>query len=359
LTVHEVVPVSTAGPPPRVLDIHDLSVEFRGATRVVRAVNGVTLGLGTNETLAVVGESGSGKSVTSLAITRLLPSSATITGGTIHIDGVDVRSLSEDGLRAIRGTKVGMVFQDPLTSLDPVITIGVQMTEGAMAHERISRAAANARAEELLLRVGIPDARRRMRSYPHQLSGGMRQRVMIAAALMLRPRLLVADEPTTALDVTIQAQVLELIREVTSQSQTSVLLVTHDLGVVADMTQRVAVMYAGRIVEQGTTDELFARPRHPYTVGLLRSVARLDRGRVDRLPVIEGSPPDPARLPPGCAFQPRCRWAIGVCATESPPLRQVDGAPGHLAACHHPATDAEATEGVPIETLDAQAAVAP
>jgi oligopeptide/dipeptide ABC transporter ATP-binding protein len=355
-----------------VLAVSDLAVEFRSPNRVVRAVNGVSFTLDQARTLAIVGESGSGKSVTSLAITRLLPRSATITRGHVELDGRSLLDLDAEALREVRGRQVGMVFQDPLTSLNPVIDIETQMSEGLRAHERISQGAAREQALTLLRRVGIPDAERRIRSYPHQLSGGMRQRVMIAAALTLRPRVLIADEPTTALDVTIQAQVLELIKEVTSESRTAVLLITHDLGVVADMAGSVAVMYAGRIVEQASTDEIYARPRHPYTIGLLGSVARLDRDRDEVMRPIEGNPPDPARLPPGCPFRPRCRWAIEVCADIDPPLIPLqralatagtasqgfaadavlpavidEGSPGHLIACHNPATPEEARDGAP------------
>jgi oligopeptide/dipeptide ABC transporter ATP-binding protein len=348
-----------------VLAVTELAVEFRSRSRVVRAVNGVSFELGEGRAMAIVGESGSGKSVTSLAITRLLPRDATITRGRVELAGRSLLDLDPEAMREVRGREVGMVFQDPLTSLNPVIDVETQVTEGMRAHERISQGAARERAVAILRRLGIPDAERRLRSYPHQLSGGMRQRVMIAAALTLRPRLLIADEPTTALDVTIQAQVLELMKEVTSESGTAVLLITHDLGVVADMTQSVAVMYAGRIVELAPTEVIYADPRHPYTIGLLGSVARLDRDRDDELRPIEGNPPDPARLPPGCPFQPRCRWAVAACAVTDPPLVPLERALGqagpssstvrssHLIACHRPATPDEARSGAPVAGPDA------
>jgi oligopeptide/dipeptide ABC transporter ATP-binding protein len=252
------------------------------------------------------------------------------------------------------------VFQDPLTSLNPVLTIGTQLTEGMRAHDQVSRAQADDRAVELLSMVGIPDGRRRLKAYPHQLSGGMRQRVMIAMALALKPRLLIADEPTTALDVTIQAQVIEVIRRLTEEAGTAVLIITHDLGVVADLTQRIAVMYAGFIVETATTDDIFARPRHPYTVGLLNSISRIDVDEPAALHPIEGAPPEQTREPVGCPFAPRCAWRLPVCWTDMPPLVPealagtalpvVTSGPGatHLLAFHNPATPGEAEVGRPV-----------
>ncbi|MHB8459245.1 MAG: ABC transporter ATP-binding protein, partial [Candidatus Limnocylindrales bacterium] len=259
------------------LSVRDLRVEFSSSSGRVRAVNGVSFDLQPHEMLGIVGESGCGKSVTSLAILRLLPRPAgRIVGGSVEFEGRDLVDLSEDDIRDLRGRDVAMIFQDPMTSLNPVITIGEQLVEVILAHRSMKRADAERRAVEMLELVGIPNARPRLRSFPHQFSGGMRQRVMIAMALALGPKLLIADEPTTALDVTIQAQILDLIRKVAAETGTAVMLITHDLGVVAGMTQRIQVMYAGRIVETATTGELFAHPRHPYTVGLLRSIPRLD-----------------------------------------------------------------------------------
>ncbi len=310
------------------------------------------------ETLGLVGESGCGKSVTSLAFTRLLPRPAgRIERGKVFFGGRDLLSLADAELRTVRGEEIAMVFQDPLTSLNPVLTIGTQLTEGMLVHERISRTEANRRAAELLASVGIPDGLRRLRSYPHQLSGGMRQRVMIAMALALKPRLLIADEPTTALDVTIQAQVIEVIRQLTARSGTAVLIITHDLGVVADLTQRICVMYAGFIVETATTPELFARPRHPYTVGLLNSISRIDVEKPSELHPIEGAPPEQTRPPVGCPFAPRCAWRLPVCWADNPPLASPErGLPvvasgpaaTHLLACHNPATQEEVKAGRPL-----------
>ena len=259
------------------LSVRDLRVEFASSSGRVHAVNGVSFDLAPHETIGIVGESGCGKSVTSLAILGLLPKPAGhIAGGEVLFEGADLIEMKPDDLRELRGSRISMIFQDPMTSLNPVLTIREQLTEVILAHEKVGRAAADQRAEELLELVWIPNARQRMRGYPHQLSGGMRQRVMIAMALALQPKLIIADEPTTALDVTIQAQILELLRHVAAETGAAVMLITHDLGVVAGMTQRIQVMYAGRIVETATTRELFAHPRHPYTVGLLRSIPRLD-----------------------------------------------------------------------------------
>jgi oligopeptide/dipeptide ABC transporter ATP-binding protein len=307
------------------------------------------------ETLALVGESGCGKSVTSLAITRLLPQpSGRIEGGRVVFDGRDLLTLSSAEMLEVRGPSIAMIFQDPLTSLNPVLTIGAQMTEGMREHQGLDKDAAWKRAAELLRMVGIGDAERRLKAYPHQMSGGMRQRVMIAMALALQPKLLIADEPTTALDVTIQAQVMDLIRDLARRTGTAVLLITHDLGVVADMTQRVCVMYAGFVVETATTDELYARPRHPYTVGLLRSISRIDAAEPSELRPIEGVPPEQSRPPVGCPFAPRCAWRLDRCWTENPPLALVGGNgstaadPTHRFACHNPATPEEALAGRPL-----------
>jgi len=338
------------------LSVRDLVVRFRTQENTIHAVNGVSFDLEVGETVGLVGESGCGKSVTSLAITRLLPTPVgRIEGGDILFDGRSLLRLSEAEMRAIRGREIAMVFQDPLTSLNPVLTIGSQMIEGMVAHEGLSTADARTRAVELLGMVGIADGHKRINAYPHQLSGGMRQRVMIAMALSLRPKLLIADEPTTALDVTIQAQVIDLIKELTRRSGTAALLITHDLGVVADMTQRTCVMYAGRIVETATTSELYARPRHPYTVGLLNSISRIDQEPRDLRP-IEGAPPDGSRLATGCPFAPRCAWRLPVCWSDDPTLAAEDrDAPvittgptaSHLAACHNPVRADEVEIGRP------------
>jgi oligopeptide transport system ATP-binding protein len=339
------------------LSVRDLRVEFSTTSGVVHAVNGVTFELATHETLGVVGESGCGKSVTSLAMLRLLPKPAgRIAGGEVYFSGIDLVDLPDDEMRDLRGREIAMIFQDPMTSLNPVITVGEQLTEAVLAHRQVKRAEAEQTAVEMLELVGIPFARQRLKSYPHQFSGGMRQRVMIAMALALGPKLLIADEPTTALDVTIQAQILDLIRNVARETGTAVMLITHDLGVVAGMTQRIQVMYAGRIVETATTAELFAHPRHPYTVGLLRSIPRLDAGGDRELISIEGLPPDLTNLPAGCPFAARCAWAIERCGIEDPALEAVE--PGarvvttgqnatHRVACWNPATDEEARDGVP------------
>jgi oligopeptide/dipeptide ABC transporter ATP-binding protein len=340
------------------LSVQDLVVRFDTHDAVIYAVNGVSFELLAGETLGLVGESGCGKSVTSLAFTRLLPRPAgRIERGRVVFGGRDLLTLSEPELRDVRGEEIAMVFQDPLTSLNPVLNIGTQLTEGMLVHEDISRAEAADRAADLLASVGIPDGRKRLKNYPHQLSGGMRQRVMIAMALALKPRLLIADEPTTALDVTIQAQVIEVIRQLTAQSGTAVLIITHDLGVVADLTERICVMYAGFVVETATTPELFAQPRHPYTVGLLNSISRIDVDTPAALHPIEGAPPEQTRPPVGCPFAPRCAWRLPVCWTVNPPLAPEDAkatiattgpAATHLFACHNPATPEEAEAGMPL-----------
>ena len=348
---------ATAGMPEPLLSVRDLQVEFSSSSGRVHAVNGVTFDVQAHETLGVVGESGCGKSVTSLAILGLLPKPAgKVAGGQVMFDGVDLLELPADELRDLRGRRISMIFQDPMTSLNPVITIGEQLTEVIFAHEKIKKDAAHARAVGLLELVGIPNAKRVLGGYAHQLSGGMRQRVMIAMALALQPTLIIADEPTTALDVTIQAQILELIKRVAAETGAAVMLITHDLGVVAGMTERIQVMYAGRIVETATTLELFAHPRHPYTVGLLRSIPRLDETEGHELIPIEGLPPDLTRLPSGCSFAPRCAWAIERCLTDDPVLapvgagvRVVTSGPDatHRIACWNPATDAEGQVGAP------------
>jgi len=348
------------------LSVRDLSVRFRTEDGTVHAVNGVSFDLEASETLGIVGESGCGKSATSLAITRLLPRMhATIVGGRILFREIDLVQLPDREMRKLRGRDIAIVFQDPMTSLNPVLTIGRQLTEALCAHESLRRHDAESRSIDLLQTVGIPAPAAAMDRYPHQLSGGMRQRVMIAMALALAPKLLIADEPTTALDVTIQAQVLELIRELTRRSGTAVILITHDLGIVAAMTQRVAVMYAGFVVETAATADLFAAPRHPYTVGLLHSLPRLDQDRRTELVPIEGSPPDQLTQAVGCPFAPRCAWRVAACRTANPPLAAMDGkanvittgpAASHRFACHNPATAEEARAGHPLRPGFAAAA---
>ena len=319
---------------PPLLEIRDLHTEFRTGAGIVRAVDGVSYTVDPGETVAVVGESGSGKSVTAMSVLRLIPNPpGRVTGGEVWFDGRDLLKLSEEEMRRVRGSAIGMIFQEPMTSLNPVLTIERQITETLEEHRGTSPEAAHARAVELLRLVGIADAERRLRQYPHQLSGGMRQRVMIAIALACEPKLIIADEPTTALDVTIQAQILELMQSLTKRLGVALIIITHNLGVVARYAQRVNVMYAGRIVESGAAAALYHNPRHPYTIALLRSVPRLDRPRQSRLDPIEGSPPDLTQLDPGCSFRPRCRFAIPRCAEAPPPLIPA-GEPGQMSACY-------------------------
>jgi peptide/nickel transport system ATP-binding protein/oligopeptide transport system ATP-binding protein len=335
------------------LSVQDLAVRFRTEDGMVRAVNRVSFDIDAAETVAIVGESGCGKSATSLAIMGLLPrGQASVADGRILFNGSDLVGLPERRMRALRGRDISMVFQDPMSSLNPVLTIGRQLTEALSAHGRYGAAALNARAVELLRGVGIAEPERVVRRYPHQLSGGMRQRVMLAMALSLEPKLLIADEPTTALDVTIQAQVLALVADLTRRTGTAVLLITHNLGVVAAMCERVLVMYAGYVVESAVVEEIFDRPLHPYTVGLLHSLPRLEEAPGEDLVPIEGSPPDPLQPIRGCPFAPRCAWRIDVCWKENPPLatRTDDAAisPAHAVACHNPVTAAEALRGAPL-----------
>jgi oligopeptide transport system ATP-binding protein len=357
-----------AGTPETLLAVRDLVVRFRTHDGLIHAVNGISFELGRGERLGLVGESGCGKSVTNLAIIRLLPKPAgRIEGGTVLFDGEDLVRMSESDIREIRGRDIAMIFQDPMTSLNPVLTVEEQMVETIQAHRRQPKADARARAVELLGMVGIPQPEKRLRAYPHQFSGGMRQRVMIAMALALEPKLLIADEPTTALDVTIQAQVLELISTLTTGAGTSLVLITHDLGVVAGMTDRINVMYAGFIVETATTGDLFEKPSHPYTVGLLHSMPRVDESEGDPLIPIEGRPPDMRRAPRGCPFAPRCAWRVEACWSRNPVLAPVaEGssviltgpAATHLVACHNPPTPEEADIGRPTRAGH-QAAPAP
>jgi len=314
------------------LEVNELRTYFEGEHGDVKAVNGVSFNIDEGETLGLVGESGSGKSVSGLSIMRLVPSPpGKIVGGEVMFGGRNLLESSEEEMRKVRGNDIAMVFQEPMTSLNPVLTIGRQITEAIQRHTHMSHYEAKRRAVELLTQVQISDPENRLSQYPHHFSGGMRQRVMFAMALACEPKLIVADEPTTALDVTIQAQVLELMSELSSKHGVAMLLITHDLGVVARYADRVNVMYAGRIVEQADTRELFANPRHPYTIGLLNSVPRLDMDRGDRLCPIKGNPPDPDQLPPGCSYSPRCPNVAGRCHEAVPPLVSVGHQ--HLSAC--------------------------
>jgi peptide/nickel transport system ATP-binding protein len=315
------------------LEVSGLKVSFATEEGTVRAVDGVTFSVERGEIVAIVGESGSGKSVTAMTLMGLTRSPNARFEGTATFDGQELITASEETLQRIRGAEIAMVFQDPMSSLDPVYRIGDQIVEQIRAHDRkISKGAAMDKVVELLERVGIPRARERVRSYPHEFSGGMRQRVMIAMALSCSPSLLIADEPTTALDVTIQAQILRELRDLRETNGTGIILVTHDLGVVADIADRVIVMYAGRVVEQGTLDELFYDPQHPYTWGLLGSITRVDRDRSQRLPAIPGTPPSMLAPPQGCHFRPRCPHEFDKCL-QVPPLAPLAGSPGHADRC--------------------------
>jgi oligopeptide/dipeptide ABC transporter ATP-binding protein len=320
------------------LSIRDLAVEFSTRKRIVHAVNGVSFDLDPGETLGIVGESGCGKSVTSLAMLGLLAKQGRVSAGEVRFGDVDLLALSDKELRMVRGRHISMIFQDPMTSLNPVLTIGRQITEALRKHLDMSKDAAEKEATHLLDRVGIPGAGDRLGDYPHQFSGGMRQRVMIAMAISCRPKVLIADEPTTALDVTIQAQILDVLKSLVAEEGMALILITHDLGVVAGVCERTNVMYAGRFVEKAPTPELFARPRHPYTLGLLNSVPRLDSARKERLSPIGGAPPDLGFLPEGCAFAPRCAYATNESRASVPELRPIDS-PEHFVACWNPVPD--------------------
>jgi peptide/nickel transport system ATP-binding protein len=312
------------------LELRGLTVDFATDDGVVHAVDGIDLALGRGRTLGLVGESGCGKSVTSLAIMGLLPPENSKVGGQVVFEGRDLLTLDAHLLRDLRGAQLAMIFQEPMTSLNPSYTIGDQIIEAIQRHQDLDKAAARARAIEVLTLVRIPSPEKRIDDYPHKLSGGMRQRAMIAMALACGPQLLIADEPTTALDVTIQAQILDLMRGLRRDTGTAIILITHDLGVVAEMADDVAVMYAGQIVERAAVRDLFARPEHPYTVGLLGSIPRLDEKR-ERLPSIEGRVPDMTRPPPGCRFAARCPFVEPECVAAPPALVEV--APGHLSRC--------------------------
>ena len=312
--------------------MQNLRTVFASGRGEVAAVDDVSFEVAEREVLGIVGESGSGKSVTALSIMGLLPKPpARIAGGSIRFAGEDLLALSERGLRRVRGPGIGMIFQEPMTSLNPLFSIGNQLVETIRAHERLSPRACRARAVAMLAKVGIAAPERRLDDYPHQLSGGMRQRVMIAMALACNPKLLIADEPTTALDVTIQAQILELLLSLRDEFGMAVVIITHNMGVVAEMADRVLVMYAGKIVERAAVDDLFEKPAHPYTRGLLDSIPAIDEVRT-RLRTIPGMLPSPAALPPGCRFAPRCAWQIAACNAAVPPLDPAEG-PGHDAAC--------------------------
>ncbi|MCG7410696.1 ABC transporter ATP-binding protein [Paenibacillus sp. ACRRX] len=312
------------------LSVHQLRTSFFTREGEVQAVRGVSFSINEGELIGIVGESGSGKSVTAKSLLRLMPPSGQIVGGQSKLRGVDLLGLPEEKLRKIRGNQVAMIFQDPMTSLNPVLTIGAQLTEVLRRHQRLSRRDARREAIEWLREVGIPSPEIRIDQYPHEFSGGMRQRVMIAMALSCKPDLLVADEPTTALDVTIQAQILALVTKLCKTTGTSVLLITHDLGVVAQVCSRVIVMYGGLIMEEGTVEDIFGAPQHPYTQGLLRSIPRMREGKRERLVPIEGSPPNLLNPPPGCPFMERCPHASGECLILPP---YVELKPGHRSLC--------------------------
>lgn len=330
---------ATAGRTP-LLEVEDLTVSFgRRGQETFTAVDGVSFDVAPGQTVGLVGESGCGKSVTSLAIMRLLPKRGNTVTGSVRFAGEDLLTLDEARMRDRRGADLAMIFQDPLSSLNPVLPLGVQVAEVLERHKGMRRSAARKRAAELLERVGIPDPQRRLKDYPHQLSGGMRQRALIATALACEPRLLVADEPTTALDVTIQAQILALLRELVTESGTALVMITHDLGVVAGLCDEVNVLYAGKVVERATRHELFARPRHPYTAGLLASIPRMDGVRSGRLEPIPGSVTDNIPWTAGCAFAPRCPHSAEDCLTRPPSLEPDPLAPegsAHLLRCYHP-----------------------
>ena len=320
--------------PDRLLEVNDLKTYFDTEEGTVKAVNGVSFYLGRGETLGVVGESGSGKSVTSLSVMRLIPTPpGRLAAGEILFEGQDLLKKTEREMRRLRGNEIAMIFQEPMTSLNPVYTVGRQIAEAIVLHQGTTYREALRRATDMLDRVGIPEPGKRVRDYPHQMSGGMRQRVMIAMALSCSPKLLIADEPTTALDVTIQAQILDLMRTLQADLGMSILFITHDLGVVAEMADRVVVMYAGRAVEEGTVYDIFAEPKMPYTLGLMQSIPRVDKAAQHqaRLAAIPGTVPNPLHLPSGCAFHPRCRFAVEDCKDTVPPLE--DAGKGHRVRC--------------------------
>ena len=314
------------------LQVRNLTTQFFTSSGTVRAVDNVTFDVTEGETVAVVGESGCGKSVSALSILRLVPwPPGKIVGGSINFMGQNLLEMGDEDIRRVRGREISMVFQEPMTSLNPVLSIGLQLTETMQHHLGLSPAQALKRAAELLEMVGIAEPKRRLAQFPHHLSGGMRQRVMSAVALSCEPKLIIADEPTTALDVTIQAQILELMKDLTKRLGVALVVITHNLGVVARYADRVNVMYAGKIIEMGSAQQIYHQPHHPYTLGLLASVPRMDQPRGTRLIPIDGQPPDLTRLDGGCAFRPRCRFAVDRCAQEFPPLENIDS--GHVSAC--------------------------
>ena len=313
------------------IDIEDLRVSFFTPGGEVQAVRGVSWFLNEGEALGIVGESGSGKSVSAYAIMRLLQSPGRVIGGTIRFNGTDMLSLSESEMRHIRGNDIAMIFQDPMTSLNPVYTVGDQLREPLKLHLNMKGKEATKRAEELLAMVGIPDPKRRLKQYPFEFSGGMRQRAMISMALACEPKLLIADEPTTALDVTIQAQILEIMKDLKKRCCMSIVLITHDLGIVSDICDKIIIMYSGEIMEYGLIETLFANPKHPYTIGLIRSLPKIDQKEGEPLTPIEGSPVDLMHPPAGCPFAPRCEHCMKVCLTEKPPYFELE--PGHYSAC--------------------------
>ena len=315
------------------LEVNNLVTQFFTMEGVVKAVDDISYNLEPGETLGLVGESGCGKSVSALSVMRLIPwPPGKVMNGEVLFEGEDLLKIDNNEMRSIRGKEIAMVFQEPMTSLNPVLTIGRQLTETMELHLNLDKQGAQQRAVDLLQMVGIPDPDRRLVQYPHQFSGGMRQRVMIAMALSCNPKLLIADEPTTALDVTIQAQILELMKSLCREFGTALIVITHNLGVVARYADRVNVMYAGKIIEKGTSEEIYHQPKHPYTLGLLQSVPRLDEPRRVKLEPIEGQPPDLINLPPGCSFRSRCRYAIEKCTVDVPPLEVYESS-GHVAAC--------------------------
>ncbi len=325
------------------LQVRNLRTSFNTPEGKIEAVNGVSFDVNHGETLGIVGESGCGKSVSALSIMQLVPNPpGVIESGEVIFEGVDLLKVSSKEMQSVRGAGIGMIFQEPMSSLNPVLTIGRQITEPLGVHLGLSRSSAESRAAELLEMVGIADSRRRLGDHPHQLSGGQRQRVMIAIALSCEPKLLIADEATTALDVTIQAQILELMKNLTSQSGTALMIITHNLGIIARYADRLNVMYAGKIRESGTAEQVYLRPNHPYTVGLLNSVPRLDRPASERLDPIEGEIPDPVNLHSGCAFAPRCRWATEECSVAEPELEQVEDR--QMVACYESKTVSDSVE---------------
>ena len=315
----------------KLLEITDLATYFFTPEGVVKAVDGITYDLNEGESLGLVGESGCGKSVSALSVMGLIATPGRTVAGKVVFNGQDLLELEDEQMRRVRGKDIGMIFQEPMTSLNPVLTIETQLAEPLMLHLKMDKEEARQRAADLLGIVGIPEGLTRLRDYPHQFSGGMRQRVMIAMAISCNPKMLIADEPTTALDVTIQAQILELIQRMNKELGTAVLIITHNLGVVARYADRVNVMYAGKVVEMGTSKDIYGKPSHPYTRGLLSSVPRLDESIKDKLVPIEGLPPDLIGLPKGCSFRPRCTYAVEKCALETPTLMPVSA--GHTSAC--------------------------